>query len=39
MNLQRLALISALGLSTSAALAQTQIKYVLWDANQLPAYQ
>lgn len=39
MNLQRLALISALGLSTSAALAQTQIKYVLWDANQFPAYQ
>lgn len=35
----RIAAVSALGLSASAALAQTQIRYILWDANQLPAYQ
>lgn len=38
-NLHRLAVISVLSLTTGAALAQTQIRYILWDANQLPAYQ
>ena len=43
MRLSRLAVLGTLTtgtlLATSAAFAQTQIKYVLWDANQLPAYQ
>ena len=38
-RLSRIAALSALGLTASAALAQTQIRYILWDANQLPAYQ
>ena len=38
-NLFRIAAVSALGVTASAALAQTQIDYILWDANQLPAYQ
>lgn len=38
-RLSRLAALSALSLTTGAALAQTQIRYILWDANQLPAYQ
>lgn len=38
-KLHRLAVIGTLGFTTSAALAQTQIRYILWDANQLPAYQ
>ena len=42
MNLSRLAVLGTVTgalLTTSAAFAQTQIKYMLWDANQLPAYQ
>ena len=42
MNLSRLAVLGTVTgalLTASAALAQTQIKYMLWDANQLPAYQ
>lgn len=38
-KLHRLAVIGTLGFTTSAALAQTPIRYILWDANQLPAYQ
>ncbi len=42
MKLSRLAVLGTVTgalLTTSAAFAQTQIKYMLWDANQLPAYQ
>lgn len=35
----RLALISALSVASGTALAQTTVRYTLWDANQLPAYQ
>lgn len=38
-QLHRLALLSALSAITGTALAQTTIRYTLWDANQLPAYQ
>lgn len=35
----RLALIGTLSALSGAALAQTTVRYTLWDANQLPAYQ
>ncbi len=38
-NLKHFLVLGTLGLVAGTAAAQTQIKYMLWDANQLPAYQ
>jgi multiple sugar transport system substrate-binding protein len=38
-QLHRFALVGALSVASGTALAQTTVRYTLWDANQLPAYQ